>query len=192
MVRRGVFGGSFDPVHNGHLIVAEAAADRLGLDEVRFVPAARQPFKTSHPQTDSVHRVAMLRGALEGNSRFVPDLREIERGGVSYTVDTLEALRAGFPGDELFLLVGADAARDFAEWRAAERLPTLAALVVLTRPGGAKELPDGFAQRIEVPAIDISATEIRRSVREGRSIRYLVPEVVRDYIADHGLYQEEA
>ncbi len=192
MTRRGVFGGSFDPLHCGHLIVAESAADQLGLEEIRFVPAAQQPFKSAEQQTEPRHRVAMLRAALEDNPRFVLDLCEIERGGVSYTVDTLRALRDEFPRDELFLLIGADAARDLAAWRAAERLPELATLVALTRHGIEEDLPTGIGRRVEVPAIGLSATEIRRAVGEGRSIRYVVPDVVRDYIAAHALYQVEA
>ncbi len=187
-MRRGVFGGSFDPVHLGHLIVASAAADSLRLDRVHFVPAHVQPFKANQHHAEPADRVAMLRAALSHDERFVLDTREVDRAGVSYTADTLRALRAEFPGDALCLLVGADAARELPAWREASAIPDLAEVVVLTRPG--EELPrhDLVARTLEVPAVDVSATQVRERVRRGEPIEELVPPAVAHYIESHRLY----
>jgi nicotinate-nucleotide adenylyltransferase len=189
-VRIGIFGGSFDPVHLGHLIVAEAAADTLSLDEVRFVPTARQPLKDAESQSPVEHRLAMLSAAIDGNPRFRIDAIEVERGGTSYTIDTLCTLRDTFPQDELFFLIGADAARTLASWREVERLPEFATIVSFTREGAQAPPHPVIARSIRVPAIGISGTDIRRSVAAGRSIRYVVPDSVRSYIATHRLYHE--
>jgi len=188
-VRIGIFGGSFDPVHIGHLIVAEAAAEALVLDEVRFVPAWEQPFKGGRHHASATDRVSMLRLALQGNPRFVLDLSEVERQGVSYTVDTLTCLKNRFPHDELFLLVGADAAGDLSSWRDAERLPELATIVVLSRPGVRVKPQELVTRSMEVPAIDVSATSIRQAIMEGRSIRYQVTAEVHEYLVAHRLYK---
>ena len=185
----GVFGGSFDPVHLGHLVVAEAAAERLRLDQVRFVPAGRHPFKTGH-YASPAHRVAMVDLAIRGNPRFLLDPREAERAGPSYTVDTLQQLRAEGPGDSLFLLIGSDAARELPAWHNVEDLAATAVVVVLTRPGFAAPAHPVIGRIVEVPGIDISATAIRDAVRCGASIRYLVPGAVEDYIRTHGLYRD--
>lgn len=186
----GVFGGSFDPVHLGHLIVAEAAADALALAQVRFVPARAQPFKAGRHAASPEARLAMLHLGLEGNPRFAADDCELRRAAPSYTVDTLRTLHDARPGDRLFLLVGADAAADLPHWRDPERIAELATVVVLTRPGEARPGHRFVTRRLDVPAIDISATAVRARCRRGDSIRYLVPEAVRRYIADRGLYRE--
>ncbi len=188
-MRIGVFGGTYDPVHLGHLIVAESAADQLGLDQVRLVPANIQPFKQQVITTGSEHRLAMLQAAVHGASRLVVDDGEIQRGGVSYTIDTVRALRRRFPEDELLLMVGADAARGFPDWRSAEAITEEAEVVVLSREGSPIARDEGHRRMIAVPAIGISATMIRAYVQAGRSIRYLVPEGVYDYIVAHGLYR---
>jgi nicotinate-nucleotide adenylyltransferase len=187
-VRLGIFGGSFDPIHIGHLIVAEAAADALRLDRVQFIPAHKQPFKTGSHFASPQDRAAMLRTVLAGNPRFGLDLREIKRGGDSYTADTLRDLRHELPNDELFLLIGADAARELGKWHDAEDLARLAEVVVLSRPGQQVSdcgIPCSF---IEVPAIGVSASLVREAVRRGTSIRYLVPSAVAEYIESHSLY----
>lgn len=185
----GVLGGSFDPIHLGHLVAAEQVRWRLALDEVRFVPAAQQPFKLEGHEADVEHRCEMVRLAIADNPYFVLDLREVKRGGVSYTVDTLRELKAESPSAELFLIVGADAARDLGKWRQAEELPRLATVVVVKRPGVEPPRGAGVAAVVEAPGIDISATEIREAVRLGRSIRYLVPRPVEEYILAHRLYR---
>ena len=190
-MRIGVFGGSFDPIHRGHLIVAGAAADRLGLDRVHFVPARAQPFKAGRHGADAAERAAMVELAMAADRRFVLDRRELERDGPSYTVDTLRALRTERPADALFLLVGADAAQELPGWREADALPRHARIVVLTRPGVAPPPHPLCADSLEVPAVDLSATEIRERVRRGESIEGLVPAAVARYIEEHGLYRED-
>ena len=185
----GVFGGSFDPVHHGHLIVAMEALRALGLDEVRFVPAREQPFKRGAHAAGAADRLEMLRLACTGVPGFVVDPRECERPGPSYTVDTLRSLRADRPGDALSLLIGSDAAADFPAWRAASAIRELATVVVLARPGIA--IPPGFDRTVAVPAIDISATAVRARARAGESIRFLVPDPVERYIAERRLYAGE-
>ena len=185
----GVFGGSFDPVHLGHLVAAEGAAERLGLDQVRFVPAGQHPFKTGHHAAPE-HRLAMVDLAIRDNPRFLLDPREAGRAGPSYTADTLRQLRAESPGDALFLLIGADAALELPAWRDVEAIAGVAVIVVLTRPGAAAPAHRLIERIVEVPGIDLSATAIRDAVRCGASIRYLVPGAVEDYIRTHGLYRD--
>jgi len=190
-VRIGVFGGSFDPVHHGHLIVADEARRALALTEIRFVPAREQPFKEGRHRAGADDRLAMLRLALAGAPGFVVDARECRREGPSYTIDTVRELRSEFPGAALSLLVGADSARDFTKWREAPAILELATLVILTRPGAAAP-PEGVrGTMLSVPAVDISATQVRDRVRAGESIRFLVPDAVARYIADRRLYADE-
>lgn len=188
-MRRGVFGGSFDPVHQGHLKAAASAADRLSLDVVHFVPARQQPFKVGTHRASSVDRAAMLERALASDTRFVLDRREIEREGPSYTVDTLRSLQAEFPRDRLFFLVGADAARELPQWHEAERLPELAEIVVLTRPGTDPPESALIGRVLVVPAVEVSATAVRERVRRGESLLGLVPNEVAEYIGEYGLYR---
>lgn len=188
-MRRGIFGGSFDPVHLGHLIVASAAADALELDRVHFVPAHVQPFKADQHHASPADRLAMLGTALAHDERFVLDTREIDREGISYTVDTLRAFAAEFPGDALSLLLGADAARDLPEWREAGAIPQLADVVVLTRPGEALPHHRVAGRTLSVPAVDVSATQVRERARRGEPIDELVPAAVAQYIESHRLYR---
>ena len=191
-MRIGVFGGSFDPIHLGHLIVAQAAAEILDLDEVRFVLARQQPFKDGAHAASVEDRREMLVLALRGNPRFVVDTSELDREGKSYTVDTLRSLRDQFPQDQLFLMVGADAAGTLSTWSRAEQLPDLAQIVALSRVDDPPPESELIGRRIKVPSIDISATEIRNRRAAGRSIRYHVPPDVFDYIETRGLYVSEA
>ncbi|MGH7528246.1 MAG: nicotinate-nucleotide adenylyltransferase [Gemmatimonadales bacterium] len=184
----GLFGGSFDPIHHGHLIVGQAAAETLGLDTLRFVPAREQPLKRGRHAAPAEDRAAMLALAIGGNEGFGLERMELERSGPSYTVHTLEALRARHPGIELVLLLGADAAAELPAWYAADRIPLLARVVVFARPGAAVPDVPMIAEIIQVPAVNISATEVRRRVREGRSIRYWVPDSVAEYVVSHRLY----
>jgi nicotinate-nucleotide adenylyltransferase len=187
-MRLGMFGGSFDPVHVGHLIVAEAAADILQLEKILFVPARVQPFKIGQHSASAEDRVAMLQLAIAENPRFSLDRREIERAGPSYTVDTLRELHSETPQDALFLLVGADAAWDLPRWHDAELLTRYADLIALSRPG--LEIPDFemISEAVDVPAINLSATHIRQSISKGVSLRYLLPSAVLEYIESNGLY----
>jgi nicotinate-nucleotide adenylyltransferase len=187
----GLFGGSFDPVHHGHLIVAQVAREALGLDALRFVPAREQPFKQGRHRSSPDDRAAMLSLAIGPTREFAVELVEIERPGPSYTVNTLRALRERQPRAEFVLLLGADAAAELSAWREADRIPELARVVVFARPGSGIPTSPAIAQVINVPAIDISATEVRRRVGRGQPIRYWVPEAVAEYISRHRLYLDQ-
>ena len=201
-MRIGLLGGSFDPPHNGHLLAAGDAFEALGLDRLLFVPAAVQPFKVDQAVATPEQRLRMTGLLTDGDERFGVDPVEIDRGGLSYTVETLATLAARWPapGNTLFWLVGVDAARSFVKWRQPGRIVELATLVVLERADGDMGgVEEGVRGTIEGNAatprflatrrIDISSTEIRRRVREGRSIRGFVPEAVADYIAAQRLYR---
>lgn len=185
----GVLGGSFDPVHHGHLIVADRAAEALGLDTVLFVPCAQQPLKPHGPVATAAHRAAMVRLAIEGHPRFAVDTCELDRPGPSYTVDTLRELATRFPGTRLVLVLGADAAASLPRWRMADEVARLAEIAVLTRPG-VPDVTSAFVKHlVATPAIEISASDIRARCLTGKPIRYLVPEAVDRYIAKHKLYR---
>jgi nicotinate-nucleotide adenylyltransferase len=184
----GLFGGSFDPVHHGHLIVGQVVREKLGLELLRFVPAREQPFKRGRHRSSPEDRAAMLSLAIESTPGFAIERAELNRTGPSYTVDTLTELRQREPDTELILLLGADAAAELPTWHEARRIPDLARVIVFARPGTALPALPWISSRIEVPAVDISATEIRNRVRQGRSIRYWVPDSVAEYIATHRLY----
>ena len=183
-----LFGGSFDPVHLGHLVVAETAAEALGA-RIRFMPAREQPFKRAAHVASPEQRVEMLGLAARGNPTFQVEQVELGLPVPSYTVRSLRALGEREPGNRFTLLLGADAAQDLAGWWEVEALPALADVVVFARPGAAVPRHPLIRRVIEVPAIALSATDVRERVRAGRSIRYLVPEAVREYIAAHGLYR---
>ena len=187
-MRIGIFGGSFDPVHIAHLTVAEAAAEQLRLDQVRFVPTAIQPFKPEGHHADAEHRVAMLRLALNGHLGLVLDLREVERGGISYTVDTLTDVRREFPSDELFLLIGADTAHDLPRWRDLDMIGELAQIVVMSRAGGRPPNLAAITNVLTVPSIDVSASAIRQAARHGKAVVEWVPSSVAEYIQTHHVY----
>jgi nicotinate-nucleotide adenylyltransferase len=190
-VRIGLLGGSFDPPHNGHLLVAGDASTALGLDRVIFIPTATQPLKVGQAGATPGQRLAMVRLLLDDERGLEVCAIEIERGGLSYTVETLTALAAQLPGADLFWMVGADIPQSFAKWRSPERIVELARLVVLQR---ADEVPDlsglpGSPQLLPTRRIDISSTEIRQRVREGKSIRGFVPDSVAAFIAAEKLYR---
>lgn len=183
-----LFGGSFDPVHLGHLVVAEVAAEALGM-RVRLVPAREQPFKRSMHGATPAQRVDMLRLATAGNPRLAVEPIELELPAPSYTVRTLRALALREPGNRFTLLLGADAAQEMSAWHEAAALPELADVVVFARPGWTVPASSMIRRVLEVPGVDISATAVRQRVAAGRSIRYFVPDAVREFIAAHGLYR---
>ncbi len=183
-----LFGGSFDPVHLGHLVVAEVAGETLGTT-VRFVPARVQPLKRAAHAASPEHRARMLELAVAGNPRLRVERLELTLPLPSYTVRTLRALAEREPGNQFTLLLGADAAADLPAWHDVDALAGLAEIVVFARPGAALPRHPLIARVIEVPALDISATGVRERVRRGQSIRYLVPDAVREYIATQGLYR---
>lgn len=186
----GIYGGSFDPVHNGHLLVAQAAMEELGLDRLFFVPAAQSPFKTGTLHAPAGIRLQLLRLALAGKSRCEVDDREIQRGGVSYTVDTLRAYSGRFPNAQLFYLIGADNAAKLNEWREPAELARLAEFVAAPRPGGATAVfPPPFRGRtLKGFPFAVSSTEIRARTRAGRSLDGLVPAAVAEAISNAKVY----
>jgi nicotinate-nucleotide adenylyltransferase len=184
VTRVGVFGGTFDPVHVGHLAIANAALDELSLDRVYLVPARRSPLKQEGPTASAEDRLAMLIAAIADEPRFRVSPIELDRKGPSFTVDTLEALRSK---GELFLILGSDAYADFERWREPARIKSLATIVLAARPG-APNAPAG-ARMLDSPLMDISSRELRARAARGRSLRYLVPEAVLRYIEEHRLYR---
>ena len=185
----GLLGGSFDPIHHGHLLVAQAAVEALGLASLRFVPAREQPFKRGRHGADAAHRARMVELAIAGEPRFGMERVELERPGPSYTVDTLRALRAREPDAAFTLLIGADAVAELELWREAALLPSLARIVAFARAGVPAAGSALVAETITVPSLEISATAVRGRVMAGRSIRYWVPDAVAEYVAAQGLYR---
>ena len=194
-MKLGIYGGTFDPVHLGHLILAETVREQLALDEIWFVPAYQNPHKIDRPATDWKARLEMLRFALAGNSHFRINEMEIRRKGHSYTYETLQTIRSEQADAELFLLMGADSLTDFPKWRAPATILDLATVVAVNRGETAAHVPSEIdSQRLkmlQMPAIDISATDIRERQRTGRSIRYLTPRSVELFIAANNLYMEQ-
>ena len=186
-MRIGIYGGTFNPVHHGHLILARQALEEFKLDRLVFVPAAESPFKIQNHSAPAGDRLAMLRLAVAGEDRFLVDPLEIERGGVSYSIDTVKMFRNREPGADLFFLVGEDNADRLTEWHRFEELRKLVCFVVLSRSEDFQSPEYPVVQR----RIEISSTEIRNRVANQESITYLVPESVKHYIEQHQLYQGE-
>ncbi|MDO4443494.1 MAG: nicotinate-nucleotide adenylyltransferase [Slackia sp.] len=200
-IRLGIMGGTFDPIHVGHLACAEQVREAFGLEGVIFMPAGDPWMKRGRGVTDAEARFDMVKAAVADNPRFDASRLEIDRCGKTYTVDTLRALRAHYPENvELYFISGADALQHILEWRDADEVGRLARLVAVTRPG--YEIDDArkrymrthggirHVSMFEATALAVSSTDLREKVRSGRSIRYLVPQVVADYIEQQGLYRE--
>jgi nicotinate-nucleotide adenylyltransferase len=201
-MRIGIFGGTFDPVHLAHLIIAEQCREQAQLDQVWFIPAARPPHKRNQAITPFRHRVEMLALALAGNPAFRIDELEKDRPGSSYTVDTLLALQAQHPGMDFWLILGSDCLPDLPHWREPARIAQLTGLLVWERPGwpnwppeklqAALGLPAGEKARVAYahgPLVDISSSDLRQRAAQGRSMLYLVPRAVQCYIETHQLYK---
>ncbi len=190
-LRLGIFGGTFDPIHWGHLLVAEMARQILQLHRVLFVPARIPPHKGALP-TAAEHRMRMVALACAENPHFEVSDVEIRREGPSYTVDTLRTVREESPGAEIFLMMGADSARDLGSWKDHETLLAESNVVVLGRPGiGEDAFPPEIGRRVTVlrtPLVEVSSTDIRRRAARGESIRYMVTNEVEKYIRDEMLY----
>lgn len=185
--RVGLFGGTFDPIHLGHLILAQAALEELDLDRLIFIPAAISPFKTHlPPPASALDRLEMIRRAIAGESRFSVDDRELQRVGPSYAIETVRSLMGDFPGVRFIYLIGADNVPDLVGWHESEELKNLIDFVVFQRS------EDGGCKTMEFPVvkrrIDISSTEIRERLAKGLSVRYLLPSPVHDYITTQRLY----
>ncbi len=189
-MRLGLFGGTFDPPHLGHWLAAVDAYEALGLDRLVFVPAAQQPLKVGERSAPAAERLAMVRAMVAGDPRFEVDPIEIDREGLSYTVDTLEAYRQRPDVHELYFFVGADVLGSFHRWREPERVQRLATLVVLRRSADRVALPAGMDARVlDSRRVDVSATEVRERVRAGLSVRGFVSEAVASHMAAAGLYR---
>lgn len=200
VMRVGVFGGTFDPIHIGHLVSAEEARVELKLERVVFVPAGLPPHKLDHVMSPVGHRLAMVELAIASNPHFAVSRVDIDRFGPCYTVDTIELLRDEWgPGVEIYFIMGSDSLLDILTWHNPRRLIRLCRFAVVSRPGYQVDLDEldtllpGLASRVQIldaPELAISSTDIQRRVREGLSIKYQVPEAVEDYIYQHGLYHE--
>jgi nicotinate-nucleotide adenylyltransferase len=197
--RVGVFGGTFDPPHLGHLAAAQEALETCGLSRVLFVPSERNPLKLDAEISPTVHRVAMTRLAISGDPRFELSCADVGGDGPSYTVDLLERLHRDLGGEsELAFICGMDVLHELHRWREPLRLLKLARLIAITRPGVEQVTPESVDARVpgasarimvvETPGVAISSTELRERARAGRSLRYLVPDGVAAYIQEHGLY----
>lgn len=197
-MRLGVFGGTFDPIHHGHLVAAEEVRARLNLDKVLFVPAGLPPHKLDVDITPTRHRLAMLKLAIASNPGFAMSRVDVDRHGPCYTVETLALLHDEYgPGTELFFLMGMDSLVELITWREPERVIRLAWIVVVGRPGFEADINElnkvlpGAKERIRIvdtPLMEVASRDIRMRVREGLPIRYQVPEAVEKYIREHDLY----
>ena len=195
--RIGIMGGTFDPIHNGHLVAASEVAWVYDLDEVIFVPTGRPVFKLDKQVTNAEDRYLMTVIATASNPKFTVSRVDIDRPGVTYTVDTLRDIRALRPDAELFFITGADAVAEIMRWKDADKMWDLAHFVAVTRPGYSSnlkglhidDLPKGKVDMLEIPALAISSTDVRRRSRAGEPVWYLVPDGVVQYIGKHGLYR---
>jgi nicotinate-nucleotide adenylyltransferase len=197
----GVFGGTFDPPHLGHLAAAQEALEACGLDRVLFVPSERNPLKLDAQISPTAHRVAMTKIAIDGDARFELSYADVGGDGPSFTVDLLERLHRDLGGEtELAFICGMDVLHELHRWREPLRMLKLARLVAIARPGVELATPESVDARVpgastritvvQTPGVAISSTELRERVAEGRSLRYLVPDAVAAYVREHGLYQK--
>jgi nicotinate-nucleotide adenylyltransferase len=191
-MKLGIYGGSFDPIHLGHLLVAQAAVEELGLDQIFFIPAAHSPFKPDNEPAPGADRLRLIRLALAGKTHAQVDDQEIQRGGISYTVDTLRGYAERFPGAELFYLIGADNVAKLNEWREPAELARLAEFVVIPRPGETPvNFPPPFRGRyLKGFPLGISSSEIRRRLVAKLSVEHLLPPAVAEAIAGMPAYHQ--
>jgi len=199
----GISGGTFNPIHYGHLIVAEMVRDEFGLEKILFVPSGMPPHKDLRDVAGAEHRFNMVRQAVNNNPYFFESRVEVERGGYTYTIDTLKNLRQTYGKDaKLYYIIGADVLSDLLTWRNYQEVFGICEFIAVLRPGNGIEvfnrqmeyLRDNFGAVIhfmDTPLIEISSTEIRNRIKQGKSIKYLVPDSVEDYIKENRLYHEE-
>ena len=193
LMRIGIFGGTFNPPHVGHLIVAQHVCERLKLDKIFFVPSYISPHKRKGEEKLAAHRSNMVRTAIKNNPLFASSDEELKRKGNSYTVDTLDSFHKRFPGSKLFLIIGADNYSDFHTWRNPRQILELATLVVMNRPYtkllSVKKSIASKTRFVEVPDIDVSSSTIRKLARRGSAVTYQVPAAVARYMRRHALYR---
>ena len=200
MRKIGIMGGTFDPVHNGHLLIAENAREQLSLDEIRFIPTGRSPHKQGKHITDGIHRLRMVELAIEDNADFVADDRELRSNDLSYSYLTLQRMQKEFPDDHLFFIMGGDSLRDFKTWYHPEQICACATLVAAVRDDCDREHLETYAKElrqlygadvclIRTPNLSVASSDLRSRVAIGHTIRYQVPESVRSYISEHHLYE---
>jgi nicotinate-nucleotide adenylyltransferase len=188
-MRLGILGGSFNPIHHGHLVIAERAAEQARLDRVLLVPAAQPPLKEARDVAPAAERLALVKAAVRGHPLFEVSDLEIRRGGVSYTVDTLRELAKRLPSAEFFLILGADAAELLPRWKSIDEVAARATFLFAARPGHEIRARMPKQKMVEVPLLEISSTELRERLRHGRSVRWLVPETVRLRLERKRLYR---
>lgn len=197
--RVGIFGGSFNPLHQGHLILAEFASESIGLDRVLFAPVLHPPHKDGSGMTPIEHRLAMISTSITDNSRFELSLVDVERPGPHYSVDTVQIIQDQYPHSQLYFVMGGDAFKDFPLWYHPQEMVKYCRLAVMRRPSSRPVQPDMHeatmphlkdrVDMIEAPPIGISSTRIREQLQVGKSVRYLVPNPVLKYIQDNQLYR---
>jgi nicotinate-nucleotide adenylyltransferase len=190
----GVFGGTFNPPHVGHLIVMESVQDQLSFDRVLFIPSANPPHKKNPTLAPSEHRFAMTKLAIDDNKAYEVSDLEIQRVGTSYTIDTLKILNSLYPSASLSLIIGADNFVEIDSWRSPEEIFSMADVLVMSRPGfsttNVRHSYSRHVRFVNVPSVGISGSDIRRRIKQNRTIRYLVPDSVLKYIHHHRLYRE--
>lgn len=185
----GILGGTFNPIHIGHLILAEEAREKIGLDKIIFVPTYLPAHKDISDIAPAAHRLKMVKGAIAGNRYFSVSDVEIKRDGRSYTIDTLRQLKKEYPHDDLYFIIGSDLLRYLAEWKDLDQIIQMIMFVAATRPGYPLEDIPSHISTVPIRAVDISGFEIRQAIKENKSFRYLVPDSVFKYIKKNKLYK---
>lgn len=196
MKRIGIFGGTFNPIHTAHLVIAESALEQYGLERIMFLPNASPPHKVCEDMADAAQRLEMTKRAIEGNDSFFVCDYEIKNGGLSYTVDTLTHFKKEY--DEIYFIIGGDSVRDFPTWYMPEKIAKLCTLLVYPRGDidtdfyieNVKKLFGASVYKISAPQLDISSSDIRERIKSGRSVRYLIPDGVREIIKKNNLYRK--
>lgn len=198
----GILGGTFNPVHYGHLAAGECAREAFALDRIVYIPSARPPHKKLQHILDSEHRLKMVKMAVKDNPSFSVSSLELERKGLSYTVDTVDYYRKNYPGVEIYFILGVDALQIFNSWRDIDRLIEMCQFIVLSRPGYHfdrqdecySDLPSKLWEKtnfLEIPGLLISSSDIRKRIYKGKTIKYLLPQVVEEYIEKENLYKDK-
>ncbi|MFA5095910.1 MAG: nicotinate-nucleotide adenylyltransferase [Candidatus Omnitrophota bacterium] len=188
-MRIGILGGTFNPVHSGHLILAEEAREKLGLERIIFVPANLPPHKENSDIAPAAIRLRMLKLAVKGNRYFDVSDAEARRKGRSYTIDTIREFKSRYPQDELYFIIGSDLLKYIEAWKDLAEINKMVKFIAATRPGYPLEKIPAYIQTLGIRAVDISGFEVRRCIKEDKSFRYLVPEAVFNFINKKGLYK---